>query len=115
MPEIRFAVRLTPRGGGDRVEGVDADGVLQARVAAPPADGAANAALLALLARELASPRTWLRVAAGATSRRKTIAIDGVTAQVLAERWPGLTITTPSRRPRARGATAGRPTVHGRR
>jgi uncharacterized protein len=96
MPEVRFAVRLTPRGGMDRVEGVDADGVLHARVAAPPAEGAANQALLALLAHELGSPRTELRVAAGATSRRKTIAIDGLTAEALGKRWPGLAVTTAS-------------------
>jgi uncharacterized protein len=97
MPEVRFNVRLTPRGGDDLVEGVDAGGVLQVRVAAPPADGAANAALLALLARELGSPRTWLRVAVGAKSRRKTIAIEGLTTGVLQERWLGLAITTPAR------------------
>ena len=100
MPEVRFAVRLTPRGGDDRVEGVDADGVLHVRVAAPPAEGAANLALLALLARELGSPRTKLRVAVGPTSRRKTIAIEGLTPRVLGERWPGLAVTAPSPRRR---------------
>ena len=100
MPEVRFAVRLTPRGGVDRVEGVDADGVLHVRVAAPPAEGAANLALLALLARELGSPRTWLRVAAGTTSRRKIVAIEGLTAGVPRERWPGLAVTTASGRRR---------------
>ena len=103
MPEVRFAVRLTPRGGADRVDGVTTDGVLQVRVAAPPAEGAANLALLALLARELGSPRTWLRVAAGATSRRKMIATEGLTAGALQERWPGLAVTAPSRGGGGRG------------
>jgi len=94
MPEVRFAVRLTPRGGRDRVDGVGDDGVLLVRVAAPPADGAANAALLGLLAREVGSPRTSVRLVLGATSRRKTIAIEGVAAVALAGRWPGLAITT---------------------
>ncbi len=96
MPEVRFSVRLTPRGGDDRVEGVDADGVLHVRVAAPPAEGAANLALLALLARELGSPRTSLCVAAGATSRRKTIAVEVLTTGVPQDRWPGLAVTTGS-------------------
>ena len=33
-PEVRFAVRLTPRGGTDHVDGVSDEGVLQARVSA---------------------------------------------------------------------------------
>jgi uncharacterized protein len=103
MPEVRFAVRLTPRGGTDRVDGVSPDGALLVRVAAPPADGAANAALLVLLSRELGSPRTSVRLALGATSRRKMIAIEGLAAGVLEERWPGLAITTPSRRGGGRG------------
>ena len=47
MATARFAVRLTPRGGADRVDGVLA-GALRVRVAAAPVDGAANAALMAL-------------------------------------------------------------------
>lgn len=97
MPEVRFPVRLTPRGGSDRVDGVGKDGVLLVRVAAPPADGAANAALLVLLAGELGSPRTSVCLALGAASRRKTIAIDGVAAALLEARWPGLAVTPQSR------------------
>ncbi len=96
MPEVRFAVRLTPRGGRDRVDGVSEDGALLVRVAAPPADGAANAALLGLLARDVGSPRTSVRLVRGATARRKTIAIEGLAAAALTARWPGLAITTSS-------------------
>src|SRR5664279_4393927 len=42
QPSVRFAVRLMPRGGADRVDGVSEEGVLQARVAAPAVGGAAN-------------------------------------------------------------------------
>jgi uncharacterized protein YggU (UPF0235/DUF167 family) len=85
----RFRVRLTPRGGVDRVEGV-ADGVLRARVAAPAVDGAANESLLRLLAGELGVPRRDLRLVTGATGRTKVVAVDGVDAAVVAARWPGL-------------------------
>lgn len=87
--EARFTVRLTPRGGADRIEGV-VDGVLRVRVAAAPVEGAANAALVRLLAGELDVPRTDVRLAAGATGRLKRIVVDGLTPGRLRARWPGL-------------------------
>ena len=87
--DVRFTVRLTPRGGLDQVDGVQ-DGALRARVAAPPIEGAANHALLRLLARELRVPATSVRLVAGEAGRTKLVAIDGVTAERVAERWPGL-------------------------
>jgi len=86
---VRFSVRLTPRGGDDRVDGV-VDGVLRARVAAPAVDGAANQALLRLLADVLDVPRRDVRLVSGATARTKVIAVDGVGAERLLELWPGL-------------------------
>jgi hypothetical protein len=82
-------VRLTPRGGSDRVDGV-VDGILRARVAAAPADGAANEALCRLIAREVGVPRSAVRVAAGATARLKILEIAGVGEAELRARWPGL-------------------------
>jgi uncharacterized protein YggU (UPF0235/DUF167 family) len=69
--EVRFGVRLTPRGGTDRVEGVNDEGVLQARVAAPPVGGAANSALIRLLADEL-------------------VVVEGVSPEGIVARWPGI-------------------------
>ncbi len=89
MAEVRFAVRLTPRGGADRVEGV-ADGVLRVRVAAPPVDDAANRSLERLLARELGVPPSAVRIVSGATARRKTIAVESVPAEAILARWPGI-------------------------
>jgi uncharacterized protein YggU (UPF0235/DUF167 family) len=85
----RLRVRLTPRAGADRVDGI-ADGLLRVRVSAAPVDGAANEALCRLLAREIGVPRTSVRVAAGATSRVKVVEIDGVEEEALRARWPGL-------------------------
>jgi uncharacterized protein YggU (UPF0235/DUF167 family) len=85
----RLRVRLTPRAGADRVDGV-ADGVLRVRVAAAPVDGAANEALCRLIAREIALPRTSIRIASGATSRVKVVEIDGAGEDALRARWPGL-------------------------
>jgi uncharacterized protein YggU (UPF0235/DUF167 family) len=86
---VRFAVRLTPRGGANRVDGV-AEGVLRARVAAPAVDGAANQALVRLLADELDVPQRNVRLVAGAAARTKVVAVDGLLAEHLLARWPGL-------------------------
>lgn len=78
---LRFAVRLTPRGGRNAIDGwaEDASGKrhLKARVSLPPEDGKANTALIALLAKSLAIPKSSIRIAAGGTSRLKTIEIVG--------------------------------------
>jgi len=85
---VRVRVRLTPRGGADRVEGVtlDAGGraFLKARVAAPPEDGRANAALLRLLARTWGVAPRHLALVAGAKDRVKTVLVAGDAAQLVA-------------------------------
>jgi uncharacterized protein (TIGR00251 family) len=77
---IRFAVRLTPKGGRDRVEGwtVEPDGkrYLKARVSAPPEDGKANEALIRLLAKTLSIGRSKVRIVSGAASRLKMIEVE---------------------------------------
>lgn len=90
-PDVRFAVRLTPRGGEDRIDGV-ADGVLRARVAAPAVEGAANQALLRLIAAELDVPRRDVRLVAGAAGRTKLVAVDGIPTTRVLERWPDLRV-----------------------
>ena len=92
MITARFTVRLTPRGGADRVDGPDADGALRVRVAAPPVDGAANAALCRLLAGELRVGRGSVRVVTGESARRKVVEVEGVAAEALRARWPGLAV-----------------------
>jgi uncharacterized protein len=84
----RLAVRLTPRGGRDRIDGWARDGAgracLKVRVSAPPVDGEANAALIKLIARTLKLPAGAVRIAAGDTARIKQLEIDGADAAVLA-------------------------------
>ena len=74
-------IRLTPRGGRDQIDGVDAlsDGrqVLRARVRAVPEKGAANAALELLIARALDWPRSAVDIQSGQTARVKTVRIAG--------------------------------------
>ena len=78
---LRFSVRLTPKGGRDAVEGwAEAPGgkrVLKVRVAAPPHDGLANDALVALIAKSLGVGKTKVRIVSGASSRLKAIEVAG--------------------------------------
>ncbi|MBO9559443.1 MAG: DUF167 domain-containing protein [Caulobacter sp.] len=80
-PKTRLAVRLTPRGGREAIDGwaIDGEGraYLKVRVAAPPVEGAANAALLALLAKTLGVPKSSLSIASGAGARLKLVEIEG--------------------------------------
>ena len=80
-----LSVLVVPRAGRSSIEQV-ADGTVQVRVAAPPVDGAANAALLRLLADILDVPRSRLEIASGASSRRKRISVDGVAPDELETR-----------------------------
>jgi uncharacterized protein (TIGR00251 family) len=78
---ISVALRVTPRGGRDDIDGVEqlSDGrsVLKVRVRAIADGGDANRAVLALLAKTLGVPKARVRLLSGATSRLKQIGIDG--------------------------------------
>jgi uncharacterized protein YggU (UPF0235/DUF167 family) len=78
---LTVRLRVTPRGGADAIEGTatlsDGRPVLLARVRALPADGAANAAVEALVAAAAGAPKRAARVTAGKTQRTKTVEIDG--------------------------------------
>lgn len=88
----RVRVRLTPRGGRDAIDGVDDDGVLRVRVRAAPVEGAANRALLRLLAEELRVPLRSLEIEAGETSRVKQLRVEGVAVERLMARFPALAL-----------------------
>jgi hypothetical protein len=77
---LDLAVRLTPRGGAARVEGIavrDGHPVLEVRVAAPPVEGAANDALVAFLAKTLGLPRSAVTLVAGDRARVKRLRLIG--------------------------------------
>lgn len=84
---LLLTVRLTPRGGRDRLEGIveDADGrpAIKARVSAPPVDGAANVALVKLLAKELCVSKSKVGFVSGETARIKRLRVAGNTADLV--------------------------------
>ena len=99
---MRLAVRLTPRGGRDAVEGwaTGADGrpFLKARVAAPPVEGEANAALTVLLSKTLGVSRSSVRIAAGQTGRLKQVEVEGLDSAALTAAFgpqPGANLSCP--------------------
>jgi uncharacterized protein (TIGR00251 family) len=88
VTNTRIAVRLTPRGGRDAIDGWDGD-VLRARVAAPAAEGRANDALVRLLARALGVAPSNVQMIAGRQSRVKMFEIEGVSEHVARVRLAG--------------------------
>ncbi|MBV9229660.1 MAG: DUF167 domain-containing protein [Chloroflexi bacterium] len=76
---MRITVRVIPRSGRNMLEWEQ--GRIKARLTAPPVDGAANEALIALLAERLGVPRRTITIVRGATSRHKTVEIADVTQE----------------------------------
>ncbi|NKK79600.1 DUF167 domain-containing protein [Rhizobium leguminosarum] len=78
---LRLAVRLTPNGGRDALDGIEADGkgeaFLKARVTAVPEKGKANKALMLLIAKSLRIPKSSVSLVSGETARKKILRIDG--------------------------------------
>jgi len=69
-----FGVRLIPRASRNAIAGAR-EGVLHVRVTAAPVDGAANRALLALLAKTLRVGATRIRIESGGSSSRKRLSV----------------------------------------
>ena len=76
---VRFAVRVQPRAARSEAAGRHGD-ALRVRLAAPPVDGAANGALVDLLAALLGVPRRAVRIVGGLASRSKLVEVDGIDA-----------------------------------
>jgi uncharacterized protein (TIGR00251 family) len=91
---VLLSVRLQPRSSRDAIDGIaglsDGTRSLKARVRALPEKGAANKALIKLLAKALGLARGDLEITSGAKDRNKTVRIagrPGDIAQLLVERF----------------------------
>ena len=69
-----FSVRVTPRASANAIAG-EREGVLLVRVTAAPAEGAANRAVVALLAKALDVAPSTVRIEAGAGARTKRVSV----------------------------------------
>jgi uncharacterized protein (TIGR00251 family) len=82
----RITVRVQPN--AKRTEMVRfEDGVLYLRIAAPPVQGKANAALLVFLSDILGVSKSRLLIERGATSRMKVIAVEGMSQEEILLRF----------------------------
>ena len=75
---VMLSVHACPRAARDQVQGLYGDAV-KIRLRAPPADGKANDALITFLGKILDVPARHLIIVTGHSSRRKRVAIAGVT------------------------------------
>ena len=76
---VELRVLVQPRASRSRVVG-EHGGALKIALAAPPVDGAANEALVELLAELCGVPRRQVSLVSGQSSRRKTVRVIGVDA-----------------------------------
>lgn len=84
---MRFGVRVTPRASKPGIDGVHGE-ALRVRVGAAPVDGAANEAVVTVLADALGVPRRAVTIVGGATGRSKVVEVAGVTREAV-ERLAG--------------------------
>lgn len=78
-----ITVRVIPRAKKNELAGLMADGTVQVRVTAPPVDGEANAAVIALLAEVLGLKANQFEIVAGMRSQKKLISILGLDARAV--------------------------------
>jgi uncharacterized protein (TIGR00251 family) len=76
---VELLILVQPRASRDQLVGVQGD-ELKLRLAAPPVDGAANAACCDFLAKLCKLPRQRVTLVAGASSRHKRVLLAGAEA-----------------------------------
>lgn len=81
-----LAVRVTPRASRNEIVELLDDGTIKVRLAAPPSDNEANAALLEFLAEILGVPQSRLEIVAGASGRDKLISVTDMDVETAHQR-----------------------------
>lgn len=82
---VRLRLHVQPRSSQNRIAGLHGDAV-KVQVTAPPAEGAANAAVVALVARWLGVPRRAVTLLQGQTGRQKVVDVLAADPASLARR-----------------------------
>jgi len=82
---LRLQLRVQPRAAQTRIVGRHGEAI-KVQVHAPPVEGAANAAVIDLLAEALRVPRRAVRIVRGASSRDKLVEIETAKPEVCRQR-----------------------------
>jgi uncharacterized protein len=82
--ELIFSVRVIPRSSKSEIVGEYGD-ALKVKLNSPPVDGAANAELIKLLAKEFDVSKSQIEILSGQTSKMKQIKIFGKQKNALSE------------------------------
>ena len=83
---VKISVRLQPKASREELRVWDEGGVLRVRVKEAPVDGAANAALVRLVAKHLGISRRAISIIHGATGRNKILKVEGLSARQIKNR-----------------------------
>ena len=78
-------MRVQPRSSREGVDGVHGD-ALRVRVNAPPVEGAANEAVIQVLAKALGVAKRAVTIVGGGASRTKLVEVAGISASEVSER-----------------------------
>ena|SRR5258707_15874882 len=89
MSGVTLSVRVSPRASQNEVT-VDEAGALVVRTTSPPADGAANKAVIKLLSDALRVSKSSIRIKSGETSRSKVLIVEGLNEDELRRRLGAL-------------------------
>jgi uncharacterized protein (TIGR00251 family) len=85
---VRVRLKVAPKSKREQIGGLldepDGSKALKVSVTAAPEDGRANAAVIALLAKEWGVAKSAISVVSGATDRRKLVEIRGPSQELLA-------------------------------
>jgi len=81
----RISVKVKPRASRDMVEGWVGE-ALVVRLTSPPVDGAANSALIRILAKKTGVPRSRITIVSGGKGRSKVLEFEGIDLDDLRER-----------------------------
>ncbi len=86
-----LSLRVTPNAGRNEITGY-IDGVLHVKINAPPVKGKANRELIDFLSRALGVKKSAITIVKGQTSRSKTIAVEGMSQDVILRRLVSSTL-----------------------